>query len=141
MKISCVNLESEDPEFTFTYEEEKSAISEFSEALQYLYIPNSSVLKSGGFNMVAETFNLKKLHPNSHFYTSKELLNNFPGRTLRVEIIESKEILKGQKFNIISKNYPLSPDQIKKKYKVKDGGEQYLIFTQTQKNKIILRSC
>ena len=141
VKISCVNLESDDPEFTFKYEEEKSAVSEFSEALQYLYIPNSSVLKSGGFNMVAETFNLKKLHPNSHFYTCNDLLKDFPGRTLRVEIIESKEILKGQKFNIISKNYPLSPDQIKTKYKVKDGGEQYLIFTQTQKNKIILRSC
>ena len=55
--------------------------------------------------------------------------------------MDSKEIKKGEKFNIISKNYPLSPDEIKKKYKIKDGGEHYLIFTQTQKSKIILKSC
>ena len=141
VEISCVNLESEEPEFTFNYEEEKCAVAEFSDALQFLYIPNNSVLKSGGFKMVSGAFNLKKLHPNSHFYTSNELLKEFPGRILKVEIMDSKEIKKGEKFNIISKNYPLSPDEIKKKYKIKDGGEHYLIFTQTQKSKIILKSC
>ena len=54
--------------------------------------------------------------------------------------MDSKQIKKGDKFNIISKNYPLTPDEIKKKYKIKDGGNDYLIFTQTQKNKIILRT-
>lgn len=141
VEISCVNLESEDSDFTFNYEAEKLAVAEFSDVLQYLYIPNNSVLKSGGFKMVSETFNVKKLHPNSHFYTSDQLVKDFSGRILKVEIIESKQILKGEKFNIISKNYPLSPDEIKKKYKIKDGGERYLIFTQTHKRKIILKSC
>ncbi len=141
VEISCVNLESEEPEFTINYEEEKSAVAEFSDVLQFLYIPNNSVLKSGGFKMVSETFNVNKLHPNSHFYTSDELVKDFPGRILKVEIIDSKQILKGEKFNIISKNYPLSPDEIKRKYKIKEGGERYLIFTQTQKRKIILKSC
>lgn len=141
VEISCVNLESEDSDFTFNYEAEKLAVAEFSDVLQYLYIPNNSVLKSGGFKMVSETFNVKKLHPNSHFYTSDQLVKDFPGRILKVEIIESKQILKGEKFNIISKNYPLSPDEIKKKYKIKDGGERYLVFTQTHKRKIILKSC
>ena len=115
VEISCVNLESEEPEFVFNYEEEKYAVAEFSDALQFLYIPNNSVLKSGGFKMVSGVFNLKKLHPNSHFYTSNELVKEFPGRILKVEIMDSKEIKKGEKFNIISKNYPLSPDEIKKK--------------------------
>lgn len=139
-KISCINLESEEHSFSFNFDDEKTAISEFSEPLQYLYIPNNAVLKSGGFNSISEKFNLKKLHPNSHFYTSDELLETFPGRVLKVEIIDSKHIKKGDKFNIISKNYPLTPDEIKKKYKIKDGGNDYLIFTQTQKNKIILRT-
>lgn len=139
-KISCFNLEGEEHSFSFNFDDEKSATSEFSEPLQYLYIPNNAVLKSGGFNSISEKFNLKKLHPNSHFYTSDELLENFPGRVLRVEIMDSKQIKKGEKFNIISKNYPLTPDEIKKKYKIKDGGNDYLIFTQTQKNKIILRT-
>ena len=138
--ITCINLESEEKQFSFNFDEVKSAVSEFSEPLQYLYIPNNAVLKSGGFNCISEKFNLKKLHPNSHFYTSEELLENFPGRVLKVEIIDSKQIKKGEKYNIISKNHPLTPDAIKKKYKIMDGGNAYLIFTQTQKSKIILRT-
>lgn len=138
--VSCVNLESEDDEFSFVFNEEKLKNSVFSEPLKFLYIPNNSVLKSGGFNSVSNHFNLRKLHPNSHFYTSDRLLESFPGRILPIEIIESKKILKGEKFNIISKNYPLTPDEIKKKYKISDGGNSYLIFTQTQKGKIILKS-
>lgn len=138
--ISCINLESEEPEFAFSYEEEKSAVSEFSDVLQFLYIPNNAVLKSGGFKVISENFNVNKLHPNTHFYTSEKLVSDFPGRILKVKTVEPKEIVKGEKFNIISKNYPLSPDEIKKKYKIKDGGERYLIFTQTQKNKVILKS-
>ncbi len=140
VEISCINLESEDPEFTFNYEEEKSAVSGFSDVLQFLYIPNNAVLKSGGFKIISENFNVKKLHPNTHFYTSEELVSDFPGRILKVKTVEPKEIIKGEKFNFISKNYPLSPDEIKKKYKIKDGGKVYLIFTQTQKSKVILKS-
>ena len=138
--ITCINLESEEKQFSFNFDEVKSAVSEFSGPLQYLYIPNNAVLKSGGFNCISEKFDLKKLHPNSHFYTSEELLESFPGRVLKVEIIDSKQIKKGEKYNIISKNHPLTPDEIKKKYKIMDGGNAYLIFTQTQKSKIILRT-
>lgn len=136
----CTNLESEDADFKFNFEEEKKINPQFSHVLKYLYIPNNSVLKSGGFNSVSLQFNLKKLHPNSHFYTSNEKLDNFPGRILRVEIIDSKSIKKGEFYNIISKNHPLKPEEIKKKYKIKDGGNHYLIFSQTLKSKIILRS-
>lgn len=140
VEISCINLEADEPEFTFNFKEEKTADVEFSDVLQYLYIPNNSVLKSGGFKVVSEIFNLKKLHPNSHFYTSEQSVKDFPGRILKVKKIETKEILKDEKFNIISKNYPLTPDEIKKKYKIKDGGECYLIFTQVEKNKVIIKS-
>ena len=138
--ISCINLESNETIFSFNYLEEKAVVSEYSEPLQYLYIPNNAVLKSGGFHSISKQFNLKKLHPNSHFYTSDKLVERFPGRVLNIENIESKQIKKGEKYNVISKNYPLTPDEIKKKYKISDGGKAYLIFTQTQKNKIILRS-
>ncbi|SFI68799.1 Conserved hypothetical protein 95 [Kaistella treverensis] len=139
-EIICTNLESEDANFSFNYDEEKSAVSAFSEPSKYIYIPNNAVLKSGGFNIFSEKLNVLKLAPNTHFYTSDNLIENFPGRVLEVEIIDSKQIKKGESFNIISKNHPLSPEEIKKKYKIKDGGSRYLIFTQTQKNKIILKS-
>ena len=57
-----------------------------------------------------------------------------------MKVIDSKEIKKKDQFNVISKNYPLKPEELKKKYGLKDGGESYLIFTQSKKGKIILKS-
>ena len=139
-EIKCVNLESTYPDFVFIFNDEKNAVAEYSDPQNFLYLPNNAVLKSGAFNTVAKKFKLLKLHANTHFYTSDELVKEFPGRVLEVVVIEPQQILKGEKFNIISKNYPLSPDEIKKKYKISDGGKNYLIFTQSQKGKIILRS-
>ena len=78
IEVSTINLESDEPEFVYKLNEEKTAISTFSEPLKFLYIPNNAVLKSGAFNLVSEKFNIKKLHPNSHFYTSEERLISFP---------------------------------------------------------------
>jgi hypothetical protein len=57
-----------------------------------------------------------------------------------MEKIEGKSLTKGEKYNVISKNHPLSPEEIKRKYKVKDGGNRYLIFTQSFQGKLILKS-
>lgn len=135
----CVNLETEEPPFEFYFGEEESETI-YSEPEEYLYIPNNAVLKSGAFNEVSRKFRLKKLHPNTHLYTSDVELTNFPGRQLMVEVIEPKSLKKGERYNIISKNHPLKPEEIKKKYKLKDGGDQYLVFTQTKKGKITLKS-
>lgn len=138
--IKCVNLKSDEPVFTFKFNEEKAAISAFSEPLKYIYIPNNAVLKSGAFNGIAQYFGLKKLHPNTHLYTSDEKLGQFPGRILEMATISSAMLKKGEKYNIISKNHPLTPDQIKKKFKLSDGGNHYLIFTQALNSKVILRT-
>ena len=138
--IKCINLESNDPEFSFNLDDEKSSNSEFSESSNFLYIPNNSILKAGAFNIISEKFGLKKLHPNTHFYTSENKIENFPGRVLEIEKIEAKNLKKGEKYNIVSKNYPLKPEEIKKKYKLNDGGNHYLIFTQSVYGKEILRS-
>lgn len=140
VEISCVNLESEDAEFCFHFRDEKRAFSHLSEPQRFLYIPNNSVLKSGAFNLISQVFKCSKLNANTHLYTSEVRINDFPGRILEIEIIDSKSIAKGDKYNIISKNYPLSPDEIKKKYRISDGGNRYLIFTQTENRKIILKS-
>lgn len=138
--VIAVNLVTEEPVFTFDFNEEKKEVV-YSEPLKFLYIPNNSILKSGNFNGIAHTFNLKKLDTNTHLYTSEMKNEKFPGRVLEIEKINTKAIKKGEYYNIISKNYPLSPAQIKKKYALKDGGTQYLIFTQSKQRKIILKSC
>ncbi|CAA7196772.1 class I SAM-dependent methyltransferase [Chryseobacterium potabilaquae] len=136
----CVNLESGEPIFTFNVGDEESVLKEYFEPEQFIYIPNNSILKAGTFNLISEKFGLKKLHPNTHLYTSMHKIEDFPGRVLKTQIIESKQIKKNSQYNIISKNYPLKPEEIKKKYGLKDGGERYLIFTQSKKGKIILKS-
>jgi hypothetical protein len=137
---NCVNLESGESNFTFMFGDEENAHADYSEPEKFIYIPNNSILKAGVFNLISEKFQLKKLHPNSHFYTSYEKNNDFPGRVFEMETIDAKQINKKSQFNIISKNYPLKPEEIKKKYGLKDGGENYLIFTQSKKGKIILKS-
>lgn len=138
--IKCINLKTKEAPFTTNFPQIKEAVPEYGEPEAFLYLPNHAVLKSGAFNEVAQRFNLKKLHPNTHLYTASKKVLDFPGRVLAIESVSSKTIPKGSYFNIISKNHPLKPEQIKKKYKLKDGGLQYLIFTQSLKGKIILKS-
>ena len=89
--------------------------------------------------MISKRYNLSKLHQNTHLYTSESKIDVFSGRIFMVEELSPKEIKKGEQYNIITKNYPLKPDEIKKKYKIKDGGEDYLIFCTSVKGKHILK--
>ena len=139
LKITTKNLSTDESNFSFSPEEESAVTPEFSDILEYLYIPNNAVLKSGAFNLISKKFGLKKLHPNTHLYTSDKAVD-FCGRVFKVKEISAKEIKKGDVFNIISKNHPLSPEQIKTKYKLKNGGEHYLIFTQSTKGMVILQT-
>lgn len=134
----CINLASEDPIFSFFFEEisEKSPI--FSKTKEFIYIPNNALLKSGAFNYISTYFGLEKLHPNTHLYTSDIKKSNFSGRILKSKVISAKDIKKGGKYNLISKNYPLSVEELKKKYKITEGGDNYLIFTESIAGKEII---
>ena len=137
--ISCVNLQSNEPDFNFYFSEEKAVVVEYTSPQKYLYIANNSVYKSGAFNLISKRYKLSKLHQNTHLYTSERQIGAFSGRIFVVEELSPKEIKKGEQYNIITKNYPLKPDEIKKKYKIKDGGEDYLIFCTSVKGKHILK--
>ncbi|MBS1573358.1 MAG: RsmD family RNA methyltransferase [Bacteroidetes bacterium] len=138
IQIKAINLESSEPEISFFLDEISLAKAQFSEPQKYLYLPNNALLKTGAFNWISQKYSLEKLHPNTHLYTSNEKIENFPGRVLTAKIINPKSLKKGEQYNIISKNYPLKPEEIKKKYQLKDGGEEYIIFTQSQKGKVVL---
>lgn len=140
IKIKTVNLESTESNSEFFMDEIHTAHATFSEPKKYMYLPNNTLLKSGAFSWISEHFQLDKLHPNTHIYTSDARLVTFPGRILEMEVMDPKILKKGEQYNIVSKNYPLKPEEIKKKYKLKDGGLSYLIFTQSQKGKLVLRS-
>jgi len=121
--------------FEFYQEEEAEAqIKYATTAEKYLYEPNASIMKSGAFKLIAKQFGLHKLHKNTHLYTSVKLSLDFPGRIFKVQNQwanskkELKELTeKNPKANISTRNYPLSVDELRKKLKIKDGGEVYLL--------------
>lgn len=144
--IHCVNITKSGEEvFVFCKQEEENAANKFADSIQsYLYEPNVAVLKSGAFKLLCNRFGLVKLHVNTHLYTSDELRHNFPGRVFRVEHVfplnESslKQYLPEKKANITVRNFPLSVAQIRKKYKIKEGGEVYLFATSFGKFKQVI---
>lgn len=104
----------------------------------------TTILKAGAFKTVADKFSLKKLHPSTHLYTSEILLKNFPGRAfsvkkfLKAEAKTLAEQFPEGKANVITRNYPLSTEELKKKLKLQDGGSQYLIACSGKKEKFLI---
>ncbi|HYC85663.1 MAG TPA: SAM-dependent methyltransferase, partial [Chryseosolibacter sp.] len=123
--------------FEFRLNEEREASVEFSEPCAYLYEPNAAVLKAGAFRLIAERYNVRKLHPNTHVYTSDLLIESFPGRiySLRAGVgadpSEFERLFPDRQTNIVLRNYPASVDELRKKLRVKDGGEKYLLGVTT----------
>lgn len=146
--IECVNLKKDGKEevFTFYKKEEQNAEVIYGEIQNYLYEPNAAILKAGAFKVVSQKFQLQKLHVNSHLYTSKQLVNDFPGRVFKIVDATSfnkKEVLKSlneKKANISIRNFPLSVREIYKKLGLKEGGNQYVFATTDihQKLKIVI---
>lgn len=136
--IKAVNI-NKDGIDRFDFDWGKKAVADYGLPGKFLYEPNAAILKSGAFNLVAEEFNLKKLHPNTHLYTSDSAVD-FPGR--RFEILETVSYSKSQikkaltfgKANITTRNFPESVENLRKKWKIKDGGDTYLFFVTDMEN-------
>lgn len=129
--------------FSFKLDEEKRSQANYSRPENYLYEPNAALLKVGAFQTLAQKLNLKKLHPNSHLYTSQTLKNTFPGRVFLIQSVQpySKKNLKkfkNSKANITIRNFPDSVASIREKHRIAEGGESYLFFTTSQSGKIII---
>jgi 16S rRNA G966 N2-methylase RsmD len=135
--ISVVDLESGILPFEFEPSAEEPAHSKFAEADKYLIEPLAGILKAGAFNLFGERFGLKKLERNSHLYTSDAIEKGIPGRIFEVvqEISPKKPEIKtlflSGKVNVICRNYSTGAEELKKKLGLKDGGEDFLIGTNT----------
>ena len=132
--------------FKFDYFMENEQETLFSNPLSYLYEPNHAILKSGGFKSIANTFNVLKLHINTHLYTSKSSNTKFPGRRFKITKVfttlnKDLKQFKNKKINITTRNFPSSVFEIRKKYKIKEGGDLYLFFTTNIANKKIAILC
>lgn len=113
----------------------KIAPSTFEE-MQYLYEPNASLMKAGCFGVLSERYDARMLSKNSHLFVSREPIAVFPGRSFRIIAVSSfnkkelKRHLSGiTKANIATRNFPLSVAELRKRLKLKDGGETYIFAT------------
>ena len=127
--ITAIDLMEPEKAFVFTREEERDCplgIGDWSLIIgHFLYEPNAAILKAGAYKLVAQRYGLRKLDVNTHLYASDRLVADFPGRAWQISGEGVPE--KGSQANILTRNYPLSPEQIKKKLHLRDGGTVFLI--------------
>ena len=133
-RIHAVNILHEgNDQFSFTRSEEKSALCAMADCIcEYIYEPNAAIIKAGAFRLVAERFQLHKLDHNTHLYTADQLTENFPGRVWKViaqPIKNQRDIaaLGIQRAAILTRNYPLTPEELRKKFKVQESDSHFLI--------------
>ena len=127
---------------SFSFPKEKDAVPAFSSPLQYLYEPNVAILKAGAFKWISAEYKVFKLAPSTHLYTSDDVVD-FPGRIFKIrEFVRLNKKLKdffpNGYVNMIVRNYPLSVEEIKKKTGLKEGGDMYLLCTQTDQEKFAI---
>ncbi|MBP5799595.1 MAG: SAM-dependent methyltransferase [Prevotella sp.] len=142
-EVVCVNLLSDGHHqfFKFTYSPQAiySSPSQGGDgggSYHFLFEPNASIMKAGCFDLLAERFGVRQVDKNSHLFVSDKDLPDFPGRQFIIERITSmnkrelKEALAGiDRANITVRNFPMSVAELRKKLKLKDGGDVYVFAT------------
>lgn len=130
----CTNITAQPQTFCTDTRDAEPIIAPHPE--HYLYEPNASIMKAGVQNVLCRHFDVKKLHPFSHLFTSEQLIADFPGRIFEIEDYSSfaKKDLKGlltsiSQCNLTIRNFPSSVAKLRKQLKLREGGNTYLFAT------------
>ena len=135
-------------EYAFTQEQERTSDCPLTHEVEaYLYEPNASIMKAGAYRSLTQAYPVKKLHPSSHLYVSSHFIEDFPGRKFQVEAVsgfgkkELKTFLQGmEKANLTIRNFPSSVAELRKRLKLKEGGDDYLFATTlADESKVIIK--
>lgn len=144
-RIHAVNILHEgNDQFSFTRSEEKSALCAMADCIcEYIYEPNAAIIKAGAFRLVSERYQLHKLDHNTHLYTADQLIEDFPGRVWKVTAQPIKNqrdiaVLGIQRAAILTRNYPLTPEQLRKKFKLQESDSYFLIGARIANKPILL---
>ena len=134
LEVHCVNDEET---FVFSPNASVAQSSAVASEPQKLYVPNASIMKAGCFVEIENTFGIRQIDKNSHLFVG-DSVSAFPGRVFNILCVttmnkkELKSALSGiDKANIATRNFPLTPEQLRKRLKIKDGGDTYLFATTT----------
>lgn len=130
----CTNITAQTQTFCTDARDAEPIIAPCPE--QYLYEPNASIMKAGVQNALCQAYDVRKLHPFSHLFTSTRLIDDFPGRTFVIEDHcsfakkELKRLLAGiSQCNLTIRNFPTSVAELRKRLKLREGGNTYLFAT------------
>lgn len=140
--------------FNFNMGVESDTCTNFSgdELMTYLYEPNSSILKAGAFKSISTYFDIFKLHDSTHLYTNSLKISDFPGRrfVIKEQMDFKRENIRNfrdvyPKANVSTRNFPLTPEELKKTLKISDGGELYVfgctVFSGAKKILVCTKEC
>lgn len=140
----CVDLHKNERLTSNFFEEE--TINSYSEPLKYLFEPNVAIMKAHLFYALAKRYNVQKLHPNTNIFTADEYDDTFQGRVfekLAVYPYKPKGLKKMglKQANVIARNFFITTEEFKKKFKIKDGGDDYLLLCKENKGQQIVIHC
>lgn len=145
VKVFCVN---DDQVFSYEIGETHPFTPSPLHSFTFLYEPNASVMKAGCFNLISHRFGITQPDANSHLFLSDKLVEGFPGRRFVIERVstmnkrELKEALAGiDKANVAVRNFPLSVADLRKRLKLKDGGDVYIFATTDAKKGHLVMVC
>lgn len=112
---------------------------------KFVHEPNASIMKAGCFDELAAAYGVSPVSRNSHLFLSDEPVEGFPGRSFVVERVttmnkgELRKALVGiEKANIATRNFPLTVAELRKRLKIKDGGDVYIFATTTAEGEHLL---
>ena len=156
-RIFCVN---DQQQFSYEVENNEKTVPCIAETAslsgkKHLYIPNSSVMKAGCFAELCNRFHLAALAPNSHLFvktdeseSSNTKIDDFPGKIFQISAISSmnkhdlRENLQGiDRANIATRNFPMKPEELRRRLKIKEGGDNYIFATTLANGKHVLIVC
>ncbi len=153
LHIYCVN---DDLNFDFTYNQNipQSSTLELSELKNkavnnfYLYEPNASIMKSGCFGILENRYPVKAIGKNSHLFISSQDIDQFPGRKFAIDIITTmnkkdlkKNLSEIERANITVRNFNMTVDELRKRLKIRDGGDKYIFATMMADKQHVLFIC
>lgn len=157
VRVVCAN---NDQTFSYTLNEEIStdtvlatplsqteSIADCSQRI-YLFEPNASLMKAGCFSLLCQRYGIRKIGKNSNLFVSVDETAFFPGRRFVITAVSSmnkKELKRafdgiGQ-ANVAVRNFPLSVQELRKRLKLKDGGDTYIFATTDSIDRHLLLIC
>ncbi len=145
LKVRILNNNgSVEHRFDFTRQEEANVVGNFKEPQAFIYEPHAAILKAGAFKSLAERFALAKLSSNTHLYTAENLIADFPGRSFEVVAVckpDAKQLaayVPDGKANLTLRNFPGKIDDLRKKWRIKEGGDVYLFAASLANNQKVV---